>query len=438
MASLGTSHPRHRAGLRAAAAVTALAAMLAAGCGGGDEPRVAEPSSTPGATAQPQRRSTEDRAGRRAGADGAARLAVGITEANPSLVWSPAARPVAPPFEPWRRELGRIAPAYYRLVVDWPSLQPSADEPPDLAAANGGCMRTILPCAPYAGLREQLQALASRQREREGGWEAVVVITGSPRWAAGPRAGCERVGTEARSRAPRPGALEAYARLVRGVLDEAKAAGAELRWWSAWNEPNRYVSFSPQRGRCRPGARSIAAARYAALVRVLRRTLEGARGRHGYVLGDLAGVVGRSLGESTVREFIRGLPSDVVCGTGIYAQHSNIGSPDPVPAAVEALAAHGCRERHEVWITQTGALLRRDQPASERPAACRALHERLVRWYRDPSVTAAIQYTFREDDLFRMGLADPRLRRALPALGEWQAWGGRTRPTDPPPKPACG
>jgi hypothetical protein len=365
-------------------------------------------------------------------------MAVGITEPNPALVWSPAARPVPQPFDAWRRELARVRPAYYRLVLDWPSLQPSRDRPADLAAPNGGCMRTILPCSPYAGVREQLQALASRQRE--GGWEAVVVVAGTPRWAASRRAGCERVGTDARSRAPRPEALTAYGRLVRAVLAEARAAGADLRWWSAWNEPNRSVSLSPQRERCRTRARSVAADRYAQLVSVLQESLRSEPGDQRAVLGDLAGVVERDLGETTVAEFLRGLPSKVVCGSSVFAQHANIGSPDPVPAAVAALRRHGCARRHEVWITQTGALLRRGEPLSRRLAACRALHRRLERWYRDPEVTAAMQYTFREDDEFRMGLADSALRRALPALAEWRAWGGERRPepSSRPPAEACG
>jgi hypothetical protein len=298
-------------------------------------------------------------------------------------------------------------------------------------------MRRILPCAPYAGVREQLQALASRQRE--GGWEGVVVIAGSPRWAAGPRAGCERVGTDARSRAPRPEALAAYGRLVRGVLGEARRAGARLKWWSAWNEPNRSISLSPQRGRCRPRARSVATDFYAELVRTLERALDAEPGDQELLLGDLAGVVEPDLGDSTVGEFLRGLPSDVICRAPAYALHANVGSRDPVPAARAALASRGCRGRRELWITQTGALLRRGVPQSWSAAACRALHTRLVGWYRDPSVTVAMQYTFREDDAFRMGLADPRLRLPRPALGEWSGWGAERRdsPSDPPPERSC-
>ena len=75
-----------------------------------------------------------------------------------------------------------------------------------------------------------------------------------------------------------------------------------------------------------------------------------------------------------------------------------------------------------------------------RPSAAPAgsLHKRLVKWYDDPRVTAAFQYTFREDDVFRTGLVTTALDRAFPVLRERQAWGGtaRPKPTDPPPSHA--
>ena len=75
-------------------------------------------------------------------------------------------------------------------------------------------------------------------------------------------------------------------------------------------------------------------------------------------------------------------------------------------------------------------------PAERRD--CRKLHQRLLQWYKDPRVTAAFQYTFREDDIFRTGLVTTALDRAFPVLKEWQAWGGSQRPdpTDPPPSHA--
>ena len=61
-------------------------------------------------------------------------------------------------------------------------------------------MRDKPPCAPYAALRDQLRALAARQRE--GGWEALVVFTGTPDWAARPASGCRRDAGAGASPAP--------------------------------------------------------------------------------------------------------------------------------------------------------------------------------------------------------------------------------------------
>ena len=102
-----------------------------------------------------------------------------------------------------------------------------------------------------------------------------------------------------------------------------------------------------------------------------------------------------------------------------------------------ALRRRECPRPHTVWITQTGA---RAAPGGGREGSCRALHAALRRWYRDPSVSAAFQYTAREDAVFPMGLVDAGLTRAFPALGLWQAWGGeaRPRPGAPAAEEACG
>ena len=110
-------------------------------------------------------------------------------------------------------------------------------------------MRARGPCGAYDGLRDQLRALAARQRE--GGWATLVVLSGTPEWAARPAGGCERAKTQPRSRPPRAGAgMAAYGRFVATVLAEAREAGADLRYWSPWNEPNHPYFVSPQRRVC--------------------------------------------------------------------------------------------------------------------------------------------------------------------------------------------
>ena len=113
-------------------------------------------------------------------------------------------------------------------------------------------MRAIQPCGAYLSLRDQLGALAARQKE--GGWVALVVLHGTPEWAARPAGGCERDETMPRSRPARD--MADYGRFVGAVLAEARAkSGAELRYWSPWNEPNHPYFISPQRQQCDRAAR---------------------------------------------------------------------------------------------------------------------------------------------------------------------------------------
>ncbi len=367
-------------------------------------------------------------------------LAIGVTEPNPNLVASPGDRATPEPWARWRDALGAIHPAFYRLVIDWPSLQPRPDAPADLQALNGGCMRSVQPCLGWAGVRDQLRALASRQRE--GGWQALVVITGTPAWAAAPPAGCERPLTDPRSRLPRPDALPAYQRLVADLLAAAAQAGADLRYWSAWNEPNHPAFSSPQRGACDAVSPSLAAGGYAALARALQQALVAAPGDQQLVLGETAGLLKPTPYTTTVPEFIAGLPQDVVCASTVWSQHAYIGGPDPVGPAATALAARGCPQPHTIWITETGvgpapSYLSGAREITGELEGCRALHRRLVGWWSDPRVTVAFQYTLRQDDRFPTGLVTTDLAAARPALAEWTAWGGDRQPAAPPPDPVC-
>src|SRR3954469_12677327 len=105
-------------------------------------------------------------------------LAVGVTEYNPNLVASPSDRELPAPFAAARDALAAIKPAYYRLMIDWSQIQPSADAPPNLDVPQTGCSRDVQPCLVWGGVRDQLRALASRQRE--GGWQGVAVIMWTP------------------------------------------------------------------------------------------------------------------------------------------------------------------------------------------------------------------------------------------------------------------
>jgi hypothetical protein len=362
-------------------------------------------------------------------------LAVGITEVNANLIVSPAAREVPPPWRQWGDELARIRPAVYRVVVPWSSVQPRPAERPNLALPNGGCMRDKGPCAAFAGLQDQLRALATR------GWAGMVVFTGMPPWAAAETAGCRRA-TVPTAGGPRAAALPAFRQLIADVLALARAEGADIRYVSPWNEPNHPYFLAPQRASCHADARSLVAAPYAALASAARDELAAQPGDQKLVLGETAGLLEPTGRGTSVQELIRELPRGLVCSTRVWSQHAYIGGTDPVAAVTAALDARHCPRRHVIWITETGV-----GPApggfslargitSERQG-CRLLHQRLLDWYENPRVTLAVQYTFREDDLFPTGLVTTDLRRARPALREWQAWGARPRPDAPPPRSTC-
>jgi hypothetical protein len=96
-------------------------------------------------------------------------------------------------------------------------------------------------------------------------------------------------------------------------------------------------------------------------------------------------------------------------------------------------------------VTETGAgALPPGKPrlpgAAPLRAGCRSLAALLERWYRDPRVAVAFEYTLRDDPRFPVGLSPPAGGPAYPTYALWQAWGARARPTAPsPPQPAaCG
>src|SRR5205085_7670577 len=154
-----------------------------------------------------------------------------------------------------------LRPRYLRLLIVWSALQPRADRPPDWSAPADGCLRGMPPCVPFAGVRDELRAA------RAAGLQVVVTILGTPPWAAGPAQGCERPGTSPTSRVPAD--IAAYRALVRSLLEEGRREGADLRWWSAWNEPNHPAFLNPQHATCSADSVPVAVERYAELVRAL-------------------------------------------------------------------------------------------------------------------------------------------------------------------------
>jgi hypothetical protein len=362
-------------------------------------------------------------------------LAIGVTEPNPNLIWSAGARPHPPAgFGPARDQLASLHPDYLRVVVDWSTLQPRPSAPPGLAAGRDGCERGIGPCAPYAGLRDLFAAIASHPA-----LTPVVVIYGAPAWAASGAAGCERPGTLPRSRSLTPAGLSGYRTLIRSLLALARRAGLELPWWSPWNEPNHPYFISPQRPRCDAHAQPDSPRDYARLVRAMRSELAADHQPHGLVLGDLAGFTKPSPVAVGVGEFVAGLPDDVACAGPVWAVHYGLArlarrAEATVDQLERALARRRCPARARIWVTEAGAPTPQAvvAGAGDPVASCRELAAVLAHWNADPRVDAVFQYTFREDPLFPIGLADTHLTRLYPAYGIWRAWGARS-PADPAP-----
>ena len=181
-----------------------------------------------------------------------------------------------------------------------------------------------------------------------------MVITGTPEWAARPASGCERTGTQPRSRAPKSSAMGAYRKLVEDVIALGGKVGVDLRYWSAWNEPNHPFFISPQRATCSTSAKSLAVTRYAQLTRNLKRALVDAPGDQEYVLGELAGLDESKPQSTSIREFLRDAAARLVCGSTILSQHGYITGINPVDDAAKGAATHRCKKKHVVWMTETG------------------------------------------------------------------------------------
>jgi len=356
-------------------------------------------------------------------------LAIGVAEQNPLLV-RPGEVPAA--FAPWRDRLAALRPGWFRLMIDWSRVQPSADAAPDWDQAGDGCLRGAQPCGATGGVRDLLRAVRDR-RAADGGWEIVASPYGAPDWALTPAPGC-----------PSGGRIDvgAYRAMLRSLERVAREEGVPIRWWSPWNEPNHPTFIAPQRAACGREEAAVSPAAYADLVRAARAELPGASTR--IVLGEVAGYAEPRREAVGAAEFAAALPRDVACASDVWAQHTYVGrgstslaadrarsgNPRLLRAVERALDAHGCERRHRLWITETGAA------TDNGPGSCAAMDAALRDWEADERVDVAIQYTFREDTAFPVGLADATLAEERPAYRAWLAWGARD-PAAGSPVPPC-
>jgi hypothetical protein len=379
--------------------------------------------------------------------------AFGLTEDNAVLLAAPAdARARADArVQAARSELAALAPTYVRLLVDWAALQPDPARGPALGARVDGCARGVRPCAAYAGIRAELAALAARQRTAGGErFQVVIDVLGTPAWAARAPSGCEAGGRGAFSRTLEPGAIADYRRLIRSLLALGAREGVALRWWSPWNEPNDPVFTSPQRGSCSASARPLAPEAYAELARAMAAELRSDGGGGRLLLGELNAYQADAADRTSIASFIDALPADVLCLSGewsihVYAARAEAApAVDPVTMLERALDARGgCARGAHVWVTEAGAGA--PHPGAARPAGaadeiagCVALAEQLARWYRDPRVDAVLQYTFREDPAFPVGLASADLSHLYPSYRLWLRSARLRAEGRPPPAPGPG
>ena len=264
-------------------------------------------------------------------------LAVGMTEFNPNLV---AARPRSRcrrrgsgVRDALGRDPARVLPARDRLEARSsrrPSSPPNLDKRrrPAACATSGRAWS-------WVGVREQLRALASRQRE--GGWQTLVVLTGTPDWAAAPR----RAGASARRRTPRarpPRADALAAPTASSSLDVlgGRRARRARRCASGARGTSRTCRRSSARSarECDAASPSLAPARlHRARAHDDRRARRGARRPAAGDRRDRGPAeVDTKLVTSVARVHRRACPQDIVCASTVYTQHAYIGGDDPVDA----------------------------------------------------------------------------------------------------------
>jgi hypothetical protein len=414
--------------VRRAIAAALLAVAVASGACGGNDKKSSDSTSTP--KPPPAKQAPADIAP-------GGGLAIGMTEINPDLFWH--GKDVGA-FGPWRDRFEALKPPLYRLAVDWATLQPKRDGPIDWTKPSDGCMRGMQPCRPYRGIRDTLRAIRSQQQAGNG-FATMVVLYGVPDWAAASAHGCERDDIGPRSRPITDEGLEAYKKLVVSLQDLARREGVDINWWSPWNEPNGPFFISPQRARCKGSSKSLAPAVYAKLARAMRAELKPGQQ---LVVGELAGLEDARKYGTSISEFFDGLPDDVVCNAGVFAQHAyakrgdKADDPGAVGALEEVLDGRPCARDKPIWVTEAGVggphVGDERSPKEESIRAdCQALNVALRRWDKDPRVDAAIQYTFRDDPVFPVGLADAELTKEWPAYQLFKAWGGARNPDGPPP-----
>jgi len=380
-------------------------------------------------------------------------LAVGLVTTDAGAL-TPPATPV-PGFEAAQAATDRIAPRFVRVDVRWDLLQPEEGAALDPARVIGdGCGREgAQPCSGPISLARTLGALKAAQAAHPGRYRPLISFWGMPGWAGAAGDGCEAAQAREGARPLAPGKEPAYRAAVAAVWGAVRAAGLQGADWTPWNEPNAPYFLDPQRASCAPDAEPRSPAQFSRLVVAMDAELdrlraaapEGspARGDR-LVVGELAAWGAPSRRAVPADEFLRALPDDVLCRADVLSVHGYLearprsGKGEPIAAGLRELDRRPCLDGRPAWITETAvgaprAGGRRQAQASTLQAECRLMDRQLDRWYHDPRVTAAFQYSVREDPAFPTGLLPEDLSRTFPVAQVWAAWGGDRAPEAAPP-----
>ena len=143
------------------------------------------------------------------------------------------------------------------------------------------------------------------------------------------------------------------------------------------------------------------------------------------------------------------MPQSTICLSDTWSIHAYAArakaEPEPEPTAVleRSLDARGaCGRRARIWVTEAGAGAphpgrARAAGAQDEHAGCLALAAQLQQWVADPRIEAILQYSFREDPAFPVGLMNAALSHVYPAYRAVAALHARERRGAPlPAQPA--
>nr|MBF6620532.1 hypothetical protein [Patulibacter sp.] len=383
---------------------------------------------------------------------------VGLVSRDVAALTPLSAGPIAG-YDAARDAVGAIAPRHVRIDVRWDQLQPSADAPLDPSrVTDDGCGREAAPpCGPPISLTALFAQLAAQQAAHPGAFRPLITFWGMPDWAGEPPTeGCRSDEVRAGARPLAEGREVAYQAAIRSVWTALRDAGVAASDWTPWNEPNAPYFLDPQRASCSRDADPRSPAEYGRMVAAMDEVLRALRGSdpaaaaaHRLVVGEVAAWGAPSTRAVPADEFLRGLPDDVLCRADVVGLHGYLdarpplGRGEPVAAALGEIERRPCLDDAPVWITETGV----GAPGSGRDRdgdrevlrdECRLMGDQLTRWYHHPRITAAFQYSVRDDAAFPTGLVDERVRTTYPVADVWSAWGGERAPDGPPaPVPAA-